>query len=193
MSISINDETDKNNISDQFTTVGTKKSTKTAKSAMKLTPQPLAAHVGPPPTNRSVKSPSSTLSQLSSLGKAATKRSTTFATPLTSSVSTNDMSTPNLLPPVPSLKAWTQQPPPRTIPLPGRDGDCDMLSDDKHSAYQANLNSKPINDGTNRLTFRWKPTSDFKALAANPTAWTAKFHKILQLLFSDRDGGKVLT
>jgi hypothetical protein len=63
-----------------------------------------------------------------------------------------------------------------------------MMSDDKNSTYQATMNDKPTNDGTNHLNIRWKPQSDYHSLAANTTAWLEKLHTILQLILTDRDG-----
>ena len=172
----------------QWSTVGpskskSRKATSSIKSAFKATTP--TTHTGPPPHD-AMKSPHSMLSKLSSLGVASSKkRSTTFADLVPPTTS----DTPVLSDQPPPVTAWSKLPPftPASPPATIDNGDIDM-SDAKNSTYQSTLNNTPTNDGTFRLTIRWKHKSDFRALAANKAEWLTKFLTILQSIFSDNDG-----
>jgi hypothetical protein len=61
------------------------------------------------------------------------------------------------------------------------------MADSKMPAFLT-IKNAPTNDGTHRLTFRWKPVDNYQKLADNPVEWLSTFLEILKLLFADRDG-----
>ncbi|KAI2501929.1 hypothetical protein MHU86_12550 [Fragilaria crotonensis] len=56
----------------------------------------------------------------------------------------------------------------------------------KQSAMQQYLNV-PTNDGTHRVTFRWKPGGDFKNYNEHSTTWLTEAHTLMTDLFTDDD------
>lgn len=128
--------------------------------------------ISPPPTNRPALDSSSF--KLSSLRSASTSTKNTTKSLVASAGPT---------PSVPPSKGW---------PLPSAPPrDCnDHFSDTFDSKMPASPTPVNVstNDGTHRLTFRWKPTENYQLLAENPVEWLTGFLDILKNLFSDRDG-----
>ena len=56
----------------------------------------------------------------------------------------------------------------------------------KQSALQQYLNV-PTNDGTHRITFRWKPSGDFRNYNEHSTTWLTEAHSLMSDLFTDED------
>jgi hypothetical protein len=55
------------------------------------------------------------------------------------------------------------------------------------SALIPNLNV-PVNDGTIRITLRWKTTVEVSRLSKSSSQMNASIHKLLNKIFSDDDG-----
>ena len=61
------------------------------------------------------------------------------------------------------------------------------MSDSKMLAIPSHPNAS-TNDGTHRLTFRWKPKTNYNTLAGNSAEWLSTLLDTLNVIFADRDG-----
>jgi hypothetical protein len=126
------------------------------------------------------KTPNFPATKLSSLRTASSSKKKTPPKPSVPLPDLKSPPPPHTTPPPPP-NVWKTKPPPKASDT----NDVEMSQTGPTSTVQPYV---ATNDGTNRLTFRWKPKTNYAHLAGNKTDWLTEIHGILKLLFSDQDG-----
>ena len=172
-----------------WTLVGTPKSPK-GSNVKSATP----SLIKPPPrtSSKKVTIPEQGLSKLSSLRKAKAGTKTGKAS---GGILKASSSKPTNLAAIgkapenahPSQPCLNNPPPPPVHDSPMQSEDADM-SETQASTGTSIPERIATNDGTHRLTFRWKPKKDYQNLAIDQKLWLENVLDILKGLFKDADG-----
>ena len=145
-----------------------------------------AARLPHPPPPHSCQAPTYPATKLSSLSTAS---KTTHKRPSKKSATTTVL-LPNLNDPPPPLSTNLDPPPPPDV-WKNKSPPKATKSTAPTSNPTVPISSVPpvaTNDGTYRLTFRWKPKTNYSNLAENQSDWLIELLRVFKLLFSDRDG-----